>query len=57
MHNIFFCGSNFGNLRFNFSFLEIYNERVQDLLAEEAKCGRALRVREHPKQGPYVEGK
>ncbi|KAL2083296.1 hypothetical protein ACEWY4_021069 [Coilia grayii] len=34
------------------SYLEIYKERVRDLLSE----GRCLRVREHPVEGPYVEG-
>ena len=41
------------------SFLEIYNERVRDLLHPPVK-GRpihSLRVREHPKEGPYVQGK
>ena len=41
------------------SFLEIYNERVRDLLRPPVK-GRpvhSLRVREHPKEGPYVQGK
>ena len=40
------------------SFLEIYNERVRDLLRPPVK-GRpvhSLRVREHPKEGPYVQG-
>ena len=39
------------------SYLEIYNERVGDLL-RPAK-GREkynLKVREHPKEGPYVQG-
>lgn len=35
------------------SYLEIYNERVKDLLRESA-AGHNLRVREHPKSGPYV---
>ena len=40
------------------SFLEIYNERVRDLLRPPVK-GRpvhSLKVREHPKEGPYVQG-
>lgn len=36
------------------SYLEIYNERVKDLL--KGNQTHSLRVREHPKQGPYVEG-
>ncbi|VVD04364.1 unnamed protein product [Leptidea sinapis] len=35
------------------SYLEIYNERVKDLLSTDA--GHSLRVREHPKLGPYVQ--
>lgn len=40
------------------SYLEIYNERVKDLLKQDASQTNqhSLRVREHPKQGPYVEG-
>ena len=40
------------------SFLEIYNERVRDLLRPPMK-GRpvhSLKVRKHPKEGPYVQG-
>lgn len=41
------------------SYLEIYNERVRDLLrptlsGETEKY--TLKVREHPKDGPFVEG-
>lgn len=35
------------------SYLEIYNERVRDLLNPRTKGN--LRVREHPVLGPYVE--
>lgn len=35
------------------SYLEIYCERVRDLLSPTAKNN--LRVREHPVLGPYVE--
>lgn len=35
------------------SYLEIYNERVKDLLRKDAM--HTLRVREHPKLGPYVQ--
>ncbi|XP_015789402.1 kinesin-like protein KIF16B [Tetranychus urticae] len=34
------------------SYLEIYNERVKDLLG---KGDQSLKVREHPKLGPYVQ--
>ncbi|XP_026760849.2 kinesin-1 heavy chain-like [Galleria mellonella] len=50
------------------SFLEIYNERVHDLLAGEVSAAtchslprrrgnsrKDLRVREHPQKGPYVQ--
>uniref|UniRef100_A0A8C2B5Y2 Kinesin-like protein n=1 Tax=Cyprinus carpio TaxID=7962 RepID=A0A8C2B5Y2_CYPCA len=38
-------------------FLEIYNERVRDLLrGAEQKKPAPLRVREHPEKGPYVQG-
>ncbi|KAK2180705.1 hypothetical protein NP493_430g01016 [Ridgeia piscesae] len=37
------------------SYLEIYNEKVRDLLKTK-KQQHTLRVREHPKDGPYVEG-
>lgn len=36
------------------SYLEIYNERVRDLLGPQS-VGHALRVREHRLHGPYVE--
>ncbi|KAK9461443.1 uncharacterized protein V1516DRAFT_675972 [Lipomyces oligophaga] len=35
------------------SYLEIYNERVRDLLNPKNRA--SLRVREHPSLGPYVE--
>ncbi|XP_062375186.1 uncharacterized protein kif16bb [Sardina pilchardus] len=38
------------------SYLEIYNERVRDLLGRKLTEGSCLRVREHPRDGPYVEG-
>ncbi len=34
--------------------MEIYNEKVRDLL-ESTNGARRLRVREHPKFGPYVQ--
>ncbi|XP_012730306.2 uncharacterized protein kif16bb [Fundulus heteroclitus] len=39
------------------SYLEVYNERVQDLLKKRPPCseGGGLKVREHPTDGPYVE--
>lgn len=39
------------------SYFEIYNERVRDLLPSKETQGCELRVREHPKDGPYVDGK
>ncbi len=43
----------------HYSYLEIYNERVRDLLKGGGgeKPQHSLRVREHPKDGPYVQGK
>ncbi|XP_033643504.1 kinesin-like protein KIF14 [Asterias rubens] len=45
------------------SFFEIYNEKIHDLLASSSDADKdvgkkraALKVREHPVQGPYVEG-
>lgn len=37
------------------SFLEIHNERVRDLLRPDQSQPQSLRVREHPKRGPYVQ--
>ena len=41
-----------------FSYLEIYNEKVRDLLKahKDGQVVHNLRVREHPKEGPYVQG-
>ncbi|XP_063172512.1 kinesin-like protein KIF16B isoform X3 [Candoia aspera] len=36
-------------------YLEIYNERVRDLLRCKSSKTNNLRIREHPKEGPYVE--
>ncbi|XP_047193627.1 stAR-related lipid transfer protein 9 isoform X2 [Scophthalmus maximus] len=42
--------------RIEISFLEIYNERVRDLLTRgEQKRKASLKVREHPEKGPYVQ--
>lgn len=37
------------------SYLEIYNEKVRDLLGQQNSNGHTMRVREHPTSGPYVE--
>lgn len=37
------------------SFLEIHNEKVKDLLRLDQGQSHSLRVREHPKRGPYVQ--
>ena len=39
--------------------MEIYNEKVRDLLEHRSagKIVHGLKVREHPKHGPYVESK
>ncbi|XP_029503269.2 uncharacterized protein LOC115118719 isoform X2 [Oncorhynchus nerka] len=44
------------SFRIEVSYLEIYNERVQDLLTTmDPGSGSGLHLREHPKDGPYVE--
>ncbi|TNN74361.1 Kinesin-like protein KIF16B [Liparis tanakae] len=44
------------SFRTEVSYLEIYNERVQDLLKKKTgPTEGGLRVREHPRDGPYVE--
>lgn len=40
--------------RVQVSYLEIYQERVADLL--RGRDSNSLKVREHPKRGPYVQG-
>ena len=44
--------------RVQVSYLEIYNERVRDLLRDknQNQSQLNLKVREHPKDGPYVQG-
>ncbi|XP_077297950.1 kinesin-like protein 98A [Arctopsyche grandis] len=44
---------NGASYRTEVSYLEIYNERVKDLLGGET--GHSLKVREHPRLGPYVQ--
>lgn len=41
------------------SYMEIYDELVQDLLKDKTLTddGKGLKVREHPVEGPYVESK
>lgn len=46
---------NEASFRTEVSYLEIYNERVRDLLRRKSTKNYNLRVREHPKEGPYVE--
>jgi kinesin family protein 13 len=36
--------------------MEIYNEKVRDLLGDVGNQKKSLRVREHKVLGPYVEG-
>ncbi|XP_061742267.1 kinesin-like protein KIF13B isoform X1 [Nerophis ophidion] len=38
------------------SYMEIYNEKVRDLLDPKGRSRQALRVREHQVLGPYVDG-
>ena len=45
-----------GTYRTEVSYLEIYNESVRDLLNAKANAqAHKLKLREHPKDGPYVE--
>ncbi|RVE76749.1 hypothetical protein OJAV_G00012140 [Oryzias javanicus] len=48
-------GCDEASFRTEVSYLEIYNERVRDLLRRKSTQTYNLRVREHPKDGPYVE--
>ncbi|XP_055989947.1 stAR-related lipid transfer protein 9 [Sorex fumeus] len=51
------CPPQRSSCRIKVSFLEIYNERVRDLLKQsDQKKSYTLRVREHPEMGPYVQG-
>uniref|UniRef100_A0A8C7TIR0 Kinesin-like protein KIF16B n=1 Tax=Oncorhynchus mykiss TaxID=8022 RepID=A0A8C7TIR0_ONCMY len=43
------------SFRTEVSYLEIYNERVRDLLRRKSTQTYNLRVREHPKDGPYTD--
>ncbi|XP_056022317.1 uncharacterized protein LOC125649680 isoform X7 [Ostrea edulis] len=52
------CLSENVTFRVDISYLEIYNERVKDLLRpslSKSKEKFTLKVREHPKEGPYVQ--
>ncbi|XP_076464871.1 uncharacterized protein LOC143296707 isoform X2 [Babylonia areolata] len=50
------CQEENSTFRVQISYMEIYNERVRDLLNSSSQPQRfTLRVREHPKEGPYVE--
>ena len=55
-------GSNDVKVNVEMSFFEIYNEKIHDLLGQSSLRDKAtgkkssLKVREHPTQGPYVEG-
>lgn len=42
-----------GHLNLSVQFVEIYNEKIRDLLHPDADSS-AFRVREHPETGPYV---
>ncbi|KAB0804358.1 hypothetical protein PPYR_01328 [Photinus pyralis] len=49
-----------GSLQCGVSYLEIYNEKVHDLLVSSEDShhfkSNSLRIREHPRKGPYVQG-
>jgi hypothetical protein len=44
--------------RMTLSFLEIYNDKIRDLLScsAETDSSSSLKIREHPTLGPYVDG-
>lgn len=42
---------------FHCSHLEIYNEKVRDLLCDTGQKVSQLKIRQHPQKGPYVQGK
>ncbi|KAI9557590.1 hypothetical protein GHT06_017418 [Daphnia sinensis] len=45
------------SFRIEISFMEIYNEKVRDLLDEHSNRDSVqLKIREHPQLGPYVQG-
>ena len=44
------------NITIEVSYMEIYNEKVYDLLDLSAGSKAGLKVREHSILGPYVEG-
>eukprot|EP00756_Hemistasia_phaeocysticola_P066348 Hpha_TRINITY_DN9171_c0_g1::TRINITY_DN9171_c0_g1_i1::g.94326::m.94326 len=44
-----------GKSRVEISFMEVYNERVRDLLVSHSECSER-RIREHPSTGVFVEG-
>lgn len=53
-----FCADDNVTCRIDISYYEIYNERVRDLLQPELLKQNekySLKVREHPKEGPYVK--
>lgn len=37
-------------------YMEIYNETIRDLFSGSKEHKEAMKVREHPKKGVYVEG-
>ncbi|XP_020892318.1 kinesin-like protein KIF16B, partial [Exaiptasia diaphana] len=50
------CTDDKTEFRTQVSYLEIYNEKVRDLLQpSKGKDHFSLKVREHPKEGPYVQ--
>ncbi|XP_044744566.1 kinesin heavy chain-like isoform X2 [Coccinella septempunctata] len=52
-------GEDVDDTKITISYLEVYNEKVRDLLRSDYGHGKysgILRIREHPKKGPYVQG-
>jgi len=58
--NLFACFENSSetSCRVEISYIEIYNEQARDLLRPGPKTKKQdnLRIREHPKEGPFVQG-
>ncbi|XP_075042159.1 kinesin-like protein KIF14 [Mixophyes fleayi] len=56
--NINHIGQKKVNYHVEMSYFEIYNEKIHDLLTSprDMGCKIALKVREHPIYGPYVDG-
>ena len=52
------ASSEIKNIQLRCSYVQIYNEQIQDLLCQDpsGSCASALNIREDPVQGTFVEG-